>query len=55
MLHSQGRILTTHAGSLPRPSALTHLYALRARGGSVAPGELEGVAGGFAPDRAQAD
>ena len=44
MLHSQGRILTTHTGSLPRPPALTRLYALRVRGERIAPGELEGVA-----------
>jgi 5-methyltetrahydropteroyltriglutamate--homocysteine methyltransferase len=28
---SDGRILTTHAGSLPRPAELTRLYALRVR------------------------
>ena len=32
---SSERILTTHTGSLPRPAALTHLYAQRARGESV--------------------
>jgi 5-methyltetrahydropteroyltriglutamate--homocysteine methyltransferase len=30
MLTSQNRILTTHTGSLPRPAALTDLYARRA-------------------------
>ena len=30
MLHSTNRILTTHTGSLPRPAALTALYARRA-------------------------
>ncbi len=35
MLRSQDRILTTHAGSLPRPAGLTHLYAQRARGEPV--------------------
>jgi 5-methyltetrahydropteroyltriglutamate--homocysteine methyltransferase len=30
-----GRILTTHAGSLPRPRALTELHARRARGEAV--------------------
>jgi 5-methyltetrahydropteroyltriglutamate--homocysteine methyltransferase len=35
MQRSEHRILTTHAGSLPRPSALTHLYAERARGNAV--------------------
>jgi len=32
MKRSDGRILTTHAGSLPRPRELTRLYALRANG-----------------------
>jgi 5-methyltetrahydropteroyltriglutamate--homocysteine methyltransferase len=32
MLQSENRILTTHAGSLPRPAPLTHLYVQRARG-----------------------
>ena len=32
MLHSTNRILTTHTGSLPRPAALTELYARRAAG-----------------------
>lgn len=32
MRRSQSRILTTHTGSLPRPSELTRLYARRARG-----------------------
>jgi len=35
MLHSEHRILTTHTGSLPRPSALTQLYARRAAGETV--------------------
>ncbi len=35
MLHSTGRILTTHTGSLPRPAALTDMYAARAEGESV--------------------
>lgn len=35
MLHSEQRILTTHTGSLPRPSALTELYAKRAAGATV--------------------
>lgn len=34
------RILTTHAGSLPRPLALTGLYARSAAGGEVDPEEL---------------
>lgn len=34
------RILTTHAGSLPRPLALTGLYARSAQGGAVDAGEL---------------
>jgi len=32
---SEGRILTTHAGSLPRPERLTGLYAARAKGESI--------------------
>src|SRR3954467_9529157 len=32
MQRSEHRILTTHAGSLPRPAALTRLYAQRVRG-----------------------
>jgi 5-methyltetrahydropteroyltriglutamate--homocysteine methyltransferase len=35
MLHSEHRILTTHTGSLPRPNALTELYARRATGAAV--------------------
>ena len=35
MLRSEHRILTTHAGSLPRPLALTALYARRAAGDAV--------------------
>ncbi len=35
MLRSDGRILTTHAGSLPRPLDLTQLYASQAQGGTV--------------------
>ncbi len=35
MHHSKDRILTTHAGSLPRPAALTTLYARRAAGDAV--------------------
>ena len=41
MLRSETRILTTHAGSLPRPAALTHLYAERARGVPVDPVTVE--------------
>jgi 5-methyltetrahydropteroyltriglutamate--homocysteine methyltransferase len=35
MLASQDRILTTHTGSLPRPAALTELYARRAEGEAI--------------------
>jgi 5-methyltetrahydropteroyltriglutamate--homocysteine methyltransferase len=35
MQRSDHRILTTHAGSLPRPAALTRLYAQRVRGEPV--------------------
>ena len=33
--NSEARILTTHAGSLPRPPELTRLFAKRARGETV--------------------
>jgi 5-methyltetrahydropteroyltriglutamate--homocysteine methyltransferase len=35
MQRSDHRILTTHTGSLPRPPALTRLYAQRSRGAAV--------------------
>jgi 5-methyltetrahydropteroyltriglutamate--homocysteine methyltransferase len=35
MLRSDGRILTTHTGSLPRPAALTELYVRRSQGETV--------------------
>ncbi len=41
MLHSTNRILTTHTGSLPRPAALTALYAMRAAGETVDPAAIE--------------
>ena len=41
MRRSEKRILTTHTGSLPRPLALTRLYARRARGETVDPSELQ--------------
>src|SRR5258708_1831175 len=41
MKRSQGRILTTHAGSLPRPRELTRLYSLRALGLPVDEAEIE--------------
>ena len=46
MLRSDNRILTTHAGSLPRPASLTELYARRSRGEPVDASELrsEGLA-----------
>jgi 5-methyltetrahydropteroyltriglutamate--homocysteine methyltransferase len=40
MQRSQQRILTTHAGSLPRPQHLTELYAARANGESIDDTEL---------------
>ncbi len=40
MLRSETRILTTHAGSLPRPAQLTALYASRARGEAVDEAEI---------------
>ncbi|NGM22552.1 cobalamin-independent methionine synthase II family protein [Roseomonas stagni] len=41
MKHSETRILTTHTGSLPRPPALTRLYARRVRGEAVDPKAIE--------------
>jgi 5-methyltetrahydropteroyltriglutamate--homocysteine methyltransferase len=41
MRWSDDRILTTHAGSLPRPPALVRLYARRAAGEPVDPAELD--------------
>jgi 5-methyltetrahydropteroyltriglutamate--homocysteine methyltransferase len=41
MQRSETRILTTHTGSLPRPSPLTRLYARRVRGQPVDPAEIE--------------
>jgi 5-methyltetrahydropteroyltriglutamate--homocysteine methyltransferase len=38
--HSPARILTTHAGSLPRPTALSELHARKARGETVDTPEL---------------
>ena len=40
MLRSSDRILTTHAGSLPRPRALLDLLLARQRGGDVDPAVL---------------
>ncbi len=41
MQRSTDRILTTHTGSLPRPAALTRLYAQQSRGEAVDPADLE--------------
>ncbi len=41
MQRSTSRILTTHTGSLPRPRALTQLYAARARGDAVDVAEID--------------
>ena len=43
MQRSQDRILTTHTGSLPRPSALTRLYAMRSRGEVVDSAEIDRI------------
>src|SRR5262245_51031772 len=40
MLRSAGRILTTHAGSVPRPATLTQLFVRRARGEAIDAAEL---------------
>lgn len=41
MQRSDSRILTTHTGSLPRPCALTQLYAMRVKGISVDESAIE--------------
>jgi len=41
MERSETRILTTHAGSLPRPPELLDLYVRRAGGEDISPDELE--------------
>jgi 5-methyltetrahydropteroyltriglutamate--homocysteine methyltransferase len=41
MQRSETRILTTHAGSLPRPPALTQLYAARAGGEAVEAAQIK--------------
>ena len=41
MQRSEDRILTTHAGSLPRPASLTTLFARRVRGEPVDLAEIE--------------
>jgi len=41
MLTSESRILTTHAGSLPRPAALADLHGRRSRGEAVDATELQ--------------
>src|SRR5215831_12778312 len=40
MLTSESRILTTHAGSLPRPQALAELHGRRSNGETIDPGEM---------------
>ena len=40
MLRSEGRFLTTHAGSLPRTERLIELHAARAKGESIDAGEF---------------
>ncbi|MEX2206641.1 MAG: hypothetical protein WEF50_10485 [Myxococcota bacterium] len=44
MKSSETRILTTHAGSLPRPQALTGLYVRRSRGEAIDAAELAKLA-----------
>ena len=45
MRRSSERILTTHAGSLPRPEHLTSLFVRRARGEGVAGDEIAAAGG----------
>jgi 5-methyltetrahydropteroyltriglutamate--homocysteine methyltransferase len=40
MHRSDGRILTTHAGSLPRPPALVEMFSQRVHGGAVDAGKM---------------
>ena len=44
MKHSDGRIFTTHTGSLPRPDELVHSLAALASGEAVDQSELDGLA-----------
>ncbi|MDA0265135.1 MAG: cobalamin-independent methionine synthase II family protein [Chloroflexi bacterium] len=44
MKHSDGRIFTTHTGSLPRPERLVELLAATVRGGPVDTAELDRLA-----------
>jgi 5-methyltetrahydropteroyltriglutamate--homocysteine methyltransferase len=44
MQKSDGRILTTHAGSLPRPAGLTELFARRIAGARIDEAELDRLA-----------
>jgi 5-methyltetrahydropteroyltriglutamate--homocysteine methyltransferase len=41
MIRSESRILTTHAGSLPRPAALAEMHGRRSKGEDVDPIELQ--------------
>jgi 5-methyltetrahydropteroyltriglutamate--homocysteine methyltransferase len=50
MLTSESRILTTHAGSLPRPSSLAELHGRRSRGEDVDPEELRVAVEGATAD-----
>jgi 5-methyltetrahydropteroyltriglutamate--homocysteine methyltransferase len=54
MRWSDERILTTHAGSLPRPPALVRLYARRAAGEAVDPAELDAAGRRLLPYAARA-
>ena len=45
MLTSDDRILTTHAGSLPRPAALAELHGRRSKGESIDDDELQQAIG----------
>ena len=40
MLTSESRLLTTHAGSLPRPLRLAELHGRRSRGEEISPEEF---------------
>ena len=40
MLTSESRIVTTHAGSLPRPRELAELHGRRSRGEAIDPDEF---------------
>lgn len=49
MRRSEGRILTSHAGSLPRPPQLTSIYSRQARGEAIDDAEMRRVGDAAVP------